>query len=177
MKRTTADLGTPRRMFFAVLVVIPLVLAWNLSKPWRTGIEEHRVSRGRSLDGIFGRKGWLSLGTNIIWWSAEKKQGDGTLSSNILPGSFWEFAPCTQTHLRAMTPQDARGDFFSYRDDGTKAFGNDWRTNQLVIHEKQILLLRHSTDTQTVYALQAVEQRDGRGFFRSRKIIPAPESR
>jgi hypothetical protein len=178
MKLNAADLGTPRRMFLAVLVVLALVLAWELSKPWRTGIDEHRINQRSMMSVMFGGR-IIHFGTNRLLWtsySSYDRNGIGFLYLDY-PTPSWQFTACVRTNLMAVTPQDARGQFITTDEAALKMFGADWQTNGLVIRDGQILLLRHSTATQTVYALEVVKQSDYTGHLRSRKILPAPESR
>lgn len=173
MKPAASILGTPRRMFVAVLVVITLVLAWNLSKEWSSDIRSHRVAIGTFLAWVGFDGNHISLGKEEVWWSP-LNEGSGILYLISLAGPGWEFGPCERTQLSDVSADDARGEFFSKGPGGLEKFGANWGTNWLIIHDGQIVLTRSSTDTQTVYAIQAVRHHGWEGYFRSRKILPAP---
>lgn len=174
MKLTHAQLNTPRRIFLAVVVGLALVLAWTLSEPWRTDVRTHRVGGYLSFWRPPGDMEPIWLGTNQLSWV-----GCGNDCGNLLmgyPGLPWEFAPCQRKDLHSVMPEDARCEFFGAGTNGSAKFGRDWHVHTLIINDGQILLARLSTATQTVYAIEAVEQEARAGKFRSRQILPAPRN-
>lgn len=171
----TNDLNRPRRFFVAVFVLLLLMLSWKLSEPWRTDVQIHQIGGLGWIDKIFGYQPNLRLGTNELPWIWYGEEACGFLFADFSsPG--WQFAACTRTNLHAVTAQDAHTEFYGGDHEGATAFGEDWMRNAVIIHNTQIILARSRHDTQTVYALQVIEQGPSKGYFRSRKILPAPIS-
>lgn len=165
------DLNRPRRIFLGVVLVLALVLGWELSRPWRTGIQEYKVGS----DSVFGEAfndNRVRVGTNQLYWWSAGRFGVGLLgTAEYTPGI--EFAPCSRERLEQVTPEDTRVEFAQDDVPGRKIFGGRWSTNCLSVGDGEILLFRNRADTQTVYALEIVEQTARSARFRTRKIPPA----
>lgn len=172
MNLPDSSLNGPRRIFLAVVAALVLVLAWELSKESRTGIREHHVRSRSTLDEIFDFSPWrVALGSNYIPWNYHS-EGKGYL--HLVSDGDWEFAPCQRNDLGSVTPEDARTAFPEQPSERIAKFGPNWSMNYLIIPDGQIILVRHTNATQTTYAVQAIQQKDHTGYFRSRKILPVP---
>ena len=106
-------------------------------------------------------------------WSVKKAGLSGYLylnSTDVKRGA-WEFAPCQRLELTEVTLADAQGEFYGKGNlNGTNAFGQNWRTNVLVVQLGDLLLARQAKQPKTVYALKVADQKGDKVHVRYLEI-------
>ena len=158
-----------RRVFLGAVVAVVLVVGWVLTEPLRTDVRNHYVGRLSYMDAIVGRGFHLRLGTNFMRWTyAGGESGNLYTSADNLQ---WEFSLSDHKELSTITWEDARRAKFDSISSMGKLPIDSWFSSKFLIDDGQIVFARLADDPTTVYAIQAVEQKDGRGHFRSRRIL------
>jgi len=113
------------------------------------------------------------VGPAAIEWSVKKAGLSGYLylnSTDVKRGA-WEFAPCQRLELTEVTLADAQGEFYGKGNlNGTNAFGQNWRTNVLVVQLGDLLLARQAKQPKTVYALKVADQKGDKVHVRYLEI-------
>lgn len=169
----------------AVFVAIAACLLWAKFSRARAresaGVEIHSAGAAdvphRAVDVIAGRRPldasrWkellgnedesLDFGEGKIEWSSAGLNG-GYLyfhEPGFMPRRMlWELAPCAAKTLNEVTAQTAAREFFRADSaEGARAFGVDWKGQNVFVEKGDIVLARMISQTNTVYAVQILEQ-------------------
>lgn len=166
-----SNIPPARRWFLGVVMAVVIVVGWVVTEPLRTDVRNHYVGRMNILDDIIGSGLHLQIETNFMLWTYA-----GGESGNLYTWADnwqWEFSLSHHKELSAVTGEDARRARFDSISGSGKLRSSAWSSPKLLIDDGQIVIARLTSDPATVYAIQAVEQKDGRGHFRSRRILPA----
>ena len=109
----------------------------------------------------------LQVGTNVLGWSYRNNvpnNRDGYIyMCDVRPkadnGPLWEFALSNKQHLRDVTREDLRCEFYGMNDPrGTNVFGSAWRGRTIIVPEGQIFFARLETNRSVVYVVRLAKQ-------------------
>jgi len=106
-------------------------------------------------------------------WSLKKPNLSGYVYFNSTDAKrgAWEFAPCARRDLGEVTLADAQGEFYGKgHPEGTTAFGQNWRTNTIVVQLGDLFLARQANESKTVYALKVADQKGDKVHVRYLEI-------
>lgn len=117
-----------------------------------TGRQPLRTARWREI--VAGGDPYLDIDSSKLEWSC-RTTDSGYLYFNEPLTNTWEFAQCKRRELSEVTQEDVSCDFYGARHPmGSTVFGENWRTNALVVYDGEFVLARLVKNPTVVYELK-----------------------
>jgi hypothetical protein len=165
------NISPTRRLFLGAVVAVVLAVGWVVTEPLRTDVQNHYVGGASLINWITGRGGGIKLeGEEIYWDFISPNHGILTFVAGYYG---WEVAPYREKSLESISYKEIQNATFVQKSSSPSPSADVILPIKLVASDNDIVIVRRQRDARIIYAIQAVEQKDGRGHFRSRRILPA----